>query len=76
MLWDAGGATAASGWADSGHLGLVADPGRPAPAGEVLDWFAATAPATAPRPARTVTVSSAETHLFPALDRLGYRHPA
>ncbi|MBE3013206.1 GNAT family N-acetyltransferase [Microbispora sp. NEAU-D428] len=73
MLWDAGGTTAAWGWADSGHLGLVADPGHPSLADEVLDWFAATAPATAPRPARTVTVSSTETHLFPALDRHGYR---
>ncbi|XVQ82685.1 hypothetical protein ACQP2K_28000 [Microbispora siamensis] len=37
MLWDAGGGTGAWGWADSGHLGLVADPGHPSLAGEVLD---------------------------------------
>ncbi|GAB3146302.1 GNAT family N-acetyltransferase [Microbispora hainanensis] len=81
MLWDAGDSTAAWGWADSGHLGLVADPRHPALAGEVLGWFAATtlatapaaAPATAPGQVRTVTVSSTETHLFPALERHGYR---
>ncbi|WP_432922348.1 GNAT family N-acetyltransferase [Microbispora sp. CA-135349] len=69
MLWSAGGRTAAWGWADAGHLSLLADPAHASLADEVLDWFAAQAPG----PARTVVVSSTETHLFPALDRHGYR---
>ncbi|WP_169985904.1 GNAT family N-acetyltransferase [Microbispora sp. H10836] len=69
MLWDVDCGTAAWGWADSGQLNLLADPAQVLLADEVLDWFAA----QVPDPARTVTVSSAETHLFPALGRHGYR---
>ncbi|HEX4721738.1 MAG TPA: GNAT family N-acetyltransferase [Pseudonocardiaceae bacterium] len=70
MLWTRDGEIVAWGWIWlPGHLELLVDPAWPALAGEVLDWFAATATATT----RTVTVTTGQTHTVAALERHGYQ---
>ncbi|MFG1682991.1 GNAT family N-acetyltransferase [Nonomuraea sp. NPDC049269] len=69
-LWRAGERTVAWGWIElPDHLNLAVDPAYDGLAGEVLDWFAATAPDVR----RSVSVLDSEPHLLAALDRHGYR---
>lgn len=68
-LWTHDGEIVAWGWIWlPGHLELLVDPAWPALAGEVLDWFAATATAAT----RTVTVTDGQTHVVTALAQHGY----
>ncbi|MFB9237107.1 GNAT family N-acetyltransferase [Plantactinospora siamensis] len=69
-IWrDGAGEAIGWGWLRlPGQLDLHVDPRLPELAGEVLDWFAATAPTAE----RTVTVLSTEGHLRAALERAGY----
>ena len=70
VLWTHDGEIVAWGWIWlPGHLELLVDPAWPALAGDVLDWFAATATATT----RTVTVTDTQTHVVAALTAHGYR---